>query len=252
MKVDFNAFKEQMNQNSKSNFNQNGDTPQVRFFSLKNDKDQAIVRFMVDSEEDVEIVAGHRYNYNGRQRLINCLREPKEGSEKCPLCEAGEKVVYRAFIKLLEYTRDDNGNIVAIPKVWERPASYMNTIINLLNEYGPLSDSVFKITRNGETGSTSTTYDVVYGLPTVYKPDIYVKEEGLFGNYEVIGNTVLNLGFNKMRALVSGEEGNEREEGVAPASRPAFQTSNVAQETPRREFSTPAPEQSTMRPRRFY
>ena len=144
MKVDFNAFKEQMNQNNQSNFNQNEGTSQVRFFSLKNDKDQAIVRFMVDSEEDVEIVAGHRYNYNGRQRLINCLRGPKEGSEKCPLCESGEKVVYRAFIKLLEYTRDDSGNIVAIPKVWERPASYMNTIINLLNEYGPLSDSVFK------------------------------------------------------------------------------------------------------------
>ena len=91
----------------------------------------------------------------------------------------------------------------------------------------------------------------VYGLPTVYKPEIYVKEEGLFGNYEVIGNTVLNLGFNKMKTLVFGEDGNEEAVEAAPTPRPAPQIPSTP-EIPRRDFSAPTSEQSTMRPRRFY
>lgn len=249
MKVDFNAFKEQMNRENQPSTNRGNDTPRIGFFSLKNDKDQAIVRFMIDSEADVEIVAAHRCNYNGRQRLINCLRDPKDPVEKCPLCDSGEKVVYRMFIKLLEYTRDDSGSVVAVPKTWERPASYMNTITNLLNEYGPLSDNVFKITRNGEAGSTSTTYDVVYGLPTVYKPEIYKKEEGLFGNFTVIGNNVLNLGFDKMKSFAFGEESSVAAPENTSRAVPQPPTSV---ESPKRDFTAPVSEQSTVRPRRFY
>lgn len=250
MKIDFNTLKEKMNSNTPATTSlQASNGPRVGFFSLKNDKDQAIVRFMVNSIEDVEIIAGHRTNVGGKLRFVSCLREPKEDVDKCPLCASGDKVQYRVYIKLLEYTRNDQGKIVAIPRIWERSTSYVNTINNMLNEYGPLSDNIFKITRNGAAGSTTTTYDIVYGLPTVYKPEIYPKNDNAFEGYKVLGSAVIDLDYNKMSNMVGG---NVEEATPQPTPQPTYNKSEPMRENNSYAPEVPKSEGDIQRPKRFY
>ena len=86
----------------------------------------------------------------------------------------------------------------------ERSALYIDTITNLIDNYGPLSDSIFKIIRNGESGSKNTTYDIMYGNPSVYKPELYPKDETLFEGYEVIGTTVLDPTVEEAAQILQG------------------------------------------------
>ena len=192
--IDFNTFKQNLQNQNNRNTNTNEQTrgKYIGYFSLKNDKDQAIVRIMVDSPEQLKIVGIHRVTVGGRLRAVNCMRDPREPIENCPFCAADKRLEYRVYIPVIEYTRDDQGKIRPRAKVWERSALYVDTITNLIDNYGPLSDSIFKIIRNGESGSKNTTYDIMYGNPSVYKPELYPKDETLFEGYEVIGTTVLD------------------------------------------------------------
>ena len=176
----------------------------VGFFNLKNDKDFAVVRIMHDSTEDFDIVAGHRMTVNDKLRMVNCIRDAHEPVENCPLCSAGKKLEYRLYIHLIEYVRNDEGKMVPVPRVWERSASYVNTLTNLIKEYGPLSDNIFKITRNGEKGNKGTTYDIMYGSPKVYTQEVYPRRDDAFKDYKAVGNMVLDYQYEKLAELVGG------------------------------------------------
>ena len=201
-KIDYNVFKQQTT--TTGNEKENGRGPRVGYFTLRQDQDQAIVRFMIDSPDDFDIVAGHRKMIGGFNRMVNCIRDVKDPIEDCPLCANGDKLEYKFYIHLIEYVRDEKGNIVAVPRVWERSTAYTKTFTNLINEYGPLSDSVFKVTRNGQKGSTNTTYDITYCRPEVYKPELYVKNESLFKDYKAVGNAVLDFSKEKLQDIVNG------------------------------------------------
>jgi hypothetical protein len=159
---------------------------------------------MHDSTDDFDIVAGHRMTVNDKLRMVNCIRDAHEPVEYCPLCSAGKKLEYRLYIHLIEYVKNDQGKIVPVPRVWERSASYVNTLTNLIKEYGPLSENIFKITRNGEKGSKSTTYDIMYGNPRVYSQELYPMKPDAFANYRAVGNMVLDYDYDKLVALVGG------------------------------------------------
>ena len=262
--VDYNSFKQRTTQNN-SNGNSNNRGPRVGYFTLRQDKDQAIVRFMIDSPDDFDIVAGHRMPINGFNRMVNCVRDVHDPVENCPLCAAGKKLEYRIYIHLIEYTRDEEGRIVSTPKVWERSTAYINTLTNLLNEYGPLSDNVFKITRNGAAGTTGTTYDITYCRPEIYKPELYVKNESLFNGYKAVGNAVLDYDVDKLNELVSGAATTEtaptrKEEqpvqDYAPKTAPTTEAPSTAYSTttPRTAptYSGQDSSQSNMPGRRFY
>lgn len=176
--------------------------PRVGFFTLKQDKDQAIVRFLVDSPADLEIIAGHRVVTENGRRLVNCVRDLRDPVEACPLCARGDRLEYRVFIRMIEYVRGENNQIIPYARVWERPATFVNTITNMLNEYGPLSESIFKITRNGAYRSTSTTYDITYCRSEVYRPELYPAEMPVFKNYTALGNVVLNYSYEQLQGLV--------------------------------------------------
>ena len=147
------------------------------FNSLKNDGDEAVVRFFYTSPAQFELVSVHNIKLGDKWRRISCLRESAYAPiTDCPLCEAGEKVTLKFFVKLLEYVRDENGNIVAIPKVWERPMSFATTLKSYFDEYGDISQHVFKIKRHGVANDINTTYDIIYANPNIYKPEIYVPD----------------------------------------------------------------------------
>ena len=64
------------------------------FFSLKDDKDTAQVRFMYNSLEDVVGYAVHEIEVGGKKRYINCLREYNQPVDDCPLCAAKYTYLY--------------------------------------------------------------------------------------------------------------------------------------------------------------
>ena len=279
--IDFNTFKQNLQNNSNRNTNTN-DQPRgkyVGYFSLKNDKDQAIVRIMVDSPKQLKIMAIHRVTVGGRLRAVNCMRNPSDPIDTCPFCAADKRLEYRVYIPIIEYTRDDQGKIVPRARMWERSALYADTITNLINNYGPLSDNIFKIVRNGEAGSKNTTYDIVYGLPSVYKAELYPKDESLFEGFELLGTHVVDATPEEAAQILSGvtperlmpRQNNQAQKTaptVAPTSTPSYQAAPTYTPTPNVEpapqpvtppvtgFDRPNPMaaagEAVTRPRRFY
>lgn len=165
----------------------------VGFFSLKNDKDEAIVRFMHDDTSSFEILETHAIQLNGKFRRLNCIRTPMQPIDACPMCAKGEKVDYRFFIHLLQYTKNPDGSVSVEPKVWERSLSYANKLSEYINNYGPLSDIICKVVRHGVAGDMKTEYEIIPNLnKQIYRDDIFVKKLGCFDNYKALGTTVLD------------------------------------------------------------
>lgn len=211
--IDFKALQERLSQNEGGgNFN----GPRISYFSLKNHGDEAVVRIMIDSEADFEILAVHSTNVKGKFRKINCIRDYSEPFENCPFCASGEKLQYRLYIKLLEYGKDESGNIVVTPRIWERGAGFANTLKSLMDEYGPLSNIVCKIKRVGAAGSQETTYTVLPANAQVYRDDLYRRMPELFEGYSVLGNAVLDKDYQEMSAMLAGTPATQSLKPITP------------------------------------
>lgn len=189
----------------------------VEFFFLRDDGDEAIVRIMHDSPATFDIVAVHPYEINGRTRNVNCIRNPNEDVEKCPFCEEGIPLRYRFYVHLLVYKKDEQGNIVVVPSIWDRGLQYADMIKDFCAEYPPLSDYIFKIKRNGKKGSQDTTYNIIPANPNVYRNDLYPKVANAFDNFSVIGSMVYNLDYNGMQKALAPTE----QEVFTPKEAPA-------------------------------
>ena len=178
----------------------------VSYFGLKDDGDEAIVRFANDPEE-FEVYTVHPVTIDGKFRKVNCINDIKSGVHSCPLCEAGVQLQNRFYIKLIEYVRDDQGNVVAQPKIWERPTSYIQRLVNLYTEYGSLKDNVFKVKRNGVRGDMKTDYIMMFGNPSIYNEQLYPKDFSAFENYSPLGTAILNKTAEEMVELHRGHTG---------------------------------------------
>lgn len=176
----------------------------VSYFALSNDGDEAVVRFNYSSPQELEITSVHTVTIGDKQRRVSCLRTPYEPIDNCPLCAAGEKPVSKIFIKLIEYVRNDQGQIVPVAKIWERPVAFARLLRTYFDEYGSLSDFVFKIKRHGKRGDTSTTYETIPANPAIYKPEIYVKDFSAFENYSLSSYVVLEKSYDELKAIMNG------------------------------------------------
>lgn len=243
--INFNDYLATQNNTQNASTEGKGKGSGVGFFSLKNDKDFAVVRFMHDDTDSFDIVAGHRMTVNDKLRLVNCIRSAHEPVDNCPLCRAGKNLEYRLYIHLIEYVRNDEGKMIPVPRVWERSASYVNTLTNLIKEYGPLSDSIFKITRNGEKGSKSTTYDIMYGNPRVYTPEVYPRRDDAFKNYTAVGNMVLDYDYDKLNELVGAAPATIVNEEVTPRTYQAYQSQTYNTAPVQTSPSTAVPQYQT-------
>ena len=181
----------------------NDNNRNVGFFTLKNDGDEAIVRIMHDSVDSFDLLTTHPITVGSKYRRVNCIRDPREPLDNCPLCKAGSKVQQRLFLHMIQYVKDENGQIIPQAVVWERSASFAVTIKNLMDEYGPLSNCVFKVRRNGKAGSTDTTYSIMYGNPQIYREDMYPKLDDMFEDYSVVGTIVMDKNFDEISEFVA-------------------------------------------------
>lgn len=123
------------------------------YFSLKNDKDVATVRFMYNSIDDVEGYAVHQVEIDGKKRYVNCIREYNEPLDKCPFCSAKKFQQAKLFIPVY------NVNEQKI-QIWERGKKFFSKISSLCARYDNLVSHEFEIERNGKKGETTTSYEI--------------------------------------------------------------------------------------------
>ena len=206
----------------------------VEFFNLVNDGDEAIVRFMHDDVSSFNILTVHNVQVGGKYRKVNCIRQPQEPTDMCPLCASGNNISNRFFIHLLVYTQDANGNIICKPQVWERGFNYATRLKSLLDEYGPLSNELFKVKRKGARGSMDTTYDILYCNPKIYNNESYPINRDAFNNYSELGTIVMNKDAVAMNTFIATgsfpevQQTQNNTSNVAPAYTPKPEVNNVA------------------------
>lgn len=182
--------------------NEGGDG--IKMFGLKDDGDEAIVRILHDSVDDFDILTTHSIKVGDKYRKISCIRDPREPIDNCPLCKTNVKIQQRFFIHMLVYTKDNAGNIICTPMVWERNANeFAKKFKTLIDEYGPLSQSVFKIKRNGKAGSMDTTYEVMYCNPAFYTAELYPINTQAFANYDTLGRIVMDKTFDEIVTYIN-------------------------------------------------
>lgn len=123
------------------------------YFSLKNDKDVATVRFMYNSVDDVEGYAVHQLEIDGKKRYVNCLREYNQPKDTCPFCKADMFTTAKLFIPIYNVDQDR-------VQVWERGKKFISKISSICARYPNVVSHKFEIERNGQKGDTSTTYEI--------------------------------------------------------------------------------------------
>lgn len=174
----------------------------VTFFGLKGDGDEAIVRFAYTSPDELEVFTVHNVKVGNAYRKVNCLRGPKESVDKCPLCKSGNNIQYKMLVKLIEYVTDERGAVTPVPRVWERPTSFISVLRSIYEEYGDISSAIFKIKRHGERGNLQTSYDVLFANPAIYKPEVFVRDFSGFDNYSPLGYNILDKSVEDMETYL--------------------------------------------------
>lgn len=201
-----------------------GGSMQGGFFSLKNDKDTAQVRFMYESLDDAQGYSVHEVVVDGKNRYVNCLRAYNEPVEKCPFCQNQEKVIAKLFIPLYNMDTEE-------VQIWDRGKAFIPTITSLCSRYNPLVSTPIEIERNGKKGDRETTY-MTYPLQA--------DEVGLADLPEqpqILGTIVLDKNADEMLDYLEygefpGTEGEERQ--------PQADTRQQGQPEPRQRRRTPA------------
>ena len=123
------------------------------YFSLKNDKDTAQVRFLYDSIEDVEGFAVHEVEIDGKKRYVNCLREYGQPLDSCPFCADKRFTQVKYFVPIYNISEDRI-------QTWERGKKFGQKLASLCARYPHLVSHVFEIERNGQAGDQQTSYEI--------------------------------------------------------------------------------------------
>jgi len=176
------------------------------FFSLKNDKDVATVRFMYNTVDDIVGYGVHEVELDGKKRYVNCLREYNQPIDDCPLCAAKSRVIARLFIKLY----DEESQEV---KIWDRGKTFYSKIASLAARYNPLVATPFEIERNGKRGDMKTTYET-YPLDS---DDTSL--EDLPEIPELLGTLILDKSYEELEFFLNNGYFEEAIDGQAPPQR---------------------------------
>jgi hypothetical protein len=177
-------------QNSSAN---GGNSVKVGFFKLKNDGDEALVRINVASMESLQFATVHQLGATQKWMKVGCLNPVGSYSDTCPLCSAVAggntaigKAAKKVYVQMMVSYKDPTTNqfSAAVPVIWERPAGFASEIASKLRDYGPLTERVFKVTRNGAAGNMQTTYAISY-IPVYDKPEAVPADFSAFANFNI-------------------------------------------------------------------
>lgn len=121
------------------------------YFSIKDDKGTARVRFLYESASDIEGFSVHKVKVGDRERYVNCLVEEGGTIADCPFCQGKIAKTAKLFVPLYN---EDVGQI----QIWERGQKFYGTISGLCARYPHIVSRTFDIERNGKAGDPATTY----------------------------------------------------------------------------------------------
>lgn len=163
------------------------------YFSLKNDGDQAKVKFMYNNEDEIETFAVHEVSVNGFNRHVDCLKDA-EGNGVCPFCEKGIKRVARTFFKV--YNADKKA-----VEIWDQGIKRAPGIQSTIRgRSAKIVNDQYIIKRKGAAGSTDTQYLVDW----VGRDDITL--EDLPQAPEIYGRYVLKKTPEEMEYFITHNE----------------------------------------------
>lgn len=131
----------------------NGGGGKTEFFSLRDDGDSALVRFMYNDIDDVQLDVVHEVEVNGKKRFVNCIRSYNDPMDACPLCKSGNMAKVKMFVPVYDC---ESGQV----KIWQRGKTFASQIAGLMDEYQPLVGTPIKVKRNGKKGDQGTTYQM--------------------------------------------------------------------------------------------
>ena len=123
------------------------------FFSLKNDKDVAKVRFLYGGIEDVQGYSVHEVELNGKKRYVNCLRDYGDPVDACPFCREGRFNQVKYFVPIYNMDTDTL-------QTWERGKKFGAKLTSMCSRYPNTVAHTFEIERQGRAGDTQTTYEI--------------------------------------------------------------------------------------------
>lgn len=143
----------------------NKDFPKVTWFSLRDNGDNAIVRFLDTDIDTFDVYECHEIEIDGFKTKVKCL------GDGCPLCQLGQPRL-RGFFQMTV-----NGE----HKIWERGIADIKNFITFAEEDGGnLSKREYKVIRNGAKGSTKTTYTLMPKAELSEAPAQKVKVLGFY------------------------------------------------------------------------
>lgn len=219
----------------------------VGYFKLKNDGDEALIRFNGESLNDLIFATVHKPVFGKKFEglgtgftPISCLNKVGSFGDDCPFCKAAaegnadiakaSKVVY---VKALVAYKEANGQFgQAVPMVWERPAGFSRELGAIIKDYGPLSSHVFKVTRTG-TGK-DTRYLISY-IPLYDKAEVVSTDFSAFNNFDISKHSFWVRSAEDMATYLATGVFPEVNKDAAPA--PAAEIKVAAPVTP--AISTP-------------
>lgn len=180
------------------------------YFSLKNDRDTAKVRFMFNGIEDVDGYSVHQVEVGGRNRYVNCLREYNDPVDACPFCKDHMSTRAKMFIPV--YNEDEQK-----VQIWERGKRFFAEISSLCARYVngiSLVSQVFEIERRGAKGDTNTSY----GIYPIGSPDD-TELEDLPEIPDVLGTIILDKKADEMEYFLENGKFQDSQNQQEPVRR---------------------------------
>ena len=165
------------------------------FSSLKDDGDETLVRLNYNKKADFKVAYVHRITLDGKWRNVECLTGFYDTDEDntCPLCASGDKRKAKVYVQLLEYSKNEQGTIVAEPKIWERGYGFVPELMDVIADAvedekiaadTPISDIVFKVRRVGAKGSMETKYKLKVMKPEIVPENVFTKDFSAFKDFD--------------------------------------------------------------------
>lgn len=159
------------------------------FFTLADDGDSAIVRFLYSSLEELDWFVVHEVEIGGKKRWVQCTEEAD-----CPLCERLGRPQLKLFIQLIQKGREDT------VMTWERGQKFVPQMIELFENYPNLNEHIFEIERKGKKGDANTKY-IIHHL--AHSP---LQEDDMPERQQFLGpdGFILQKSHEEMRQILSG------------------------------------------------
>ena len=154
------------------------------------------IRIAVPADEIIGVYE-HTEQIGGQWKTLTCL-----GKNICPLCQAGKRAAFKAYIPVIDIGTDK-------VKIFKASKETIRTILGLVEEYGDLTKHDFKVVRQGD------------GLDTTYQFFIQAKPADIdLSQYEIpnIEEKVAPMTREEILALLEG--GASAAEAIAKGEKP--------------------------------